>query len=162
VRKIDSDANHAISILYLLCHDSLLLFYLFWKRSWPRFPVLHFIWNSMMMSALPEGRSRWIVISDVLSWSWEWPEQRWFPLAFLCRQWNMNGLSRAAHMNSHYLYLSLYKPKYDWMTEFMCCSSALRSHTKFVIRALPAGICTGDLWVASQACYHLTLTGILT
>jgi len=44
-----------------------------------------------MMSALPEGRSRWIVISDVSSWSSEWHSRGGFPLVFLCRQWDMNG-----------------------------------------------------------------------
>jgi len=76
-----------------------------------------------------------------------------FPLAFLCRQWNMNGLTRASHMNSHLLYHSLYKPKNYWMTEFTCCSSALMSHTKFQIRAFQLGFESGTFGLKAK---HVT------
>jgi len=61
----------------------------------------------LMMSLLLEGRSRWFVITNVSSRSWEWHEQRWFPSAFLGRQWDMNGLSRAAHNNRHFYTLAV-------------------------------------------------------
>jgi len=91
--------------------------YLFKVFNIWRFWFIPSLW-ALMMSVLSEGRSRWFDISNVSSRSWEWHEQRWFPSAFLCRQWDMTGLSRAAHMNRHFIYLSLYRPKYYWLNSY--------------------------------------------
>jgi len=118
----------------------------------------HSVRRVRITCAYASQKFSWKNTKYVLEMSWKCPGILFIEVcknhAFLCRQWNMNCLSRAVRMNRHFLYLSVYKPKYDWMTKFICCTSALRSHTKFEVRAFTAGIWTRDLWVASQACYH--------
>jgi len=80
--------------------------YLFHFFVWPFLSTAQFKMMTMI-SVLPKGRSRWFVIFNVSSRSWEWYEQRGsFSLYFLCRQWDMNGLSRAAHMRRNFYTLA--------------------------------------------------------
>src|SRR5580692_7287317 len=113
----------------------------------------------MMMCALSENRSAvFFSLPTSDTWSREWGEQRWFPVAFPRKQLDINGLLRTAHVSQFptrcpgaFCRIGLYYPAGFRTRDFLGCTPSMLPLGDNCAPASAAGI--------SKAVTHQLLTG---